>query len=510
MRLTGPTTETCWDALKLKQHSKSAGWRDAIGLLRVAGSLLARPNLFTYTLGIRSLKKSSRWRDATALLQFLVGIQGIQPDTVCVGTVLSTCKKWVTALHFLERLEMTAVRVGGVMLGQATSSCMRQMLWERAAQLLCTFSDARSIPDSQSFTAGIQACVAEWCVALQKLEEMGVLRMCVDDIATKAAMNSLTQAGLWQKMLQMFTRLDDIDELSCSSCKTACMKSATWVMPLTLLDSGFSLRLGLDIIDMSTVISACEKGRKWAGSVALLHDAQQSKLRIDAVCWDGSMPSGEPTWQLVLFMMQEAARSALASRTCSYNRGISACHRSSQWQLAHGLLKGGLQPDALSYNSAVAAFRVSSQWQEALRAHQAMVDAQLQYSRQPSWQDLKVSWTFRSGCLSTEGIAKVNCSVRSLCKLQGFEFLNSLTHYFSPLLPARSQGLVNHSIQALRKKKGPPASGTKTRLRPFFGVRGGTVSAQRGGPETQQGKPQPQNYRSMLTALSCLCSSMRA
>ncbi|CAE7566752.1 rluC [Symbiodinium sp. CCMP2456] len=203
---------------------------------------------------------------------------------------------------------------------------------------------------------------------------MSTLRICVDDMATKAAMNSLSQAGLWPEVLQMFSRLDSIDRISFSSCKTACAKSVSWAMPLALVDSALFLQVSLDIIDFSTAISACEKTGKWASSIALLGDAVRCKLQTDALCWEESMPS---SWQLVLFLRSELDRICLPARISSCNRGITACQRGNQWQVARCLLHSlhdSLRRDVVSYNSAVGAFRISSQWQPALVTYEAMAE----------------------------------------------------------------------------------------------------------------------------------------
>ena len=367
-----PARDVCLGKALKAKPSRTA-WRNAVGTLWTAASLAVQPHRSSYTAGIRSLKSTSLWARAVALLQLMR--TRLQPDSVAFGNVLGTCRSWQTAFLFIEVLEVAAMRVGSIILGQVTSACMRQMLWERAGHLL-SFSSTENMPDVQSCTAGIQACVGEWGQALQKFEDMFLLRLGVDDVARKATLNSLTQAGLWQKTLQMFDSLHNLDEISMSSCKTACAKSVNWAVSMNLLSDASRLHLSLDTISLGAAIAGCDKGGQWPVCLALLQDALEWKLQTDAVCWEGAMPSFEPIWQYVLCTVMELARIGLSPRTASCNRAINACQRCSEWQFVFCLLKSGLERDAASFNSALWAFR-ASRWQVALRTYQSMIDARL-------------------------------------------------------------------------------------------------------------------------------------
>ena len=364
----------------LNGNLRRAKWQSAMQLLRWAGSLQSQLNIVAYTTGIRSLRISSRWRVGSSLLDFLRTF-GLRFDTICVGTVLSTCDGWRTALLYAELLEMSGMHTGTVICGQLTAAYMRQTKWEHASLLVSSLSTTQSTPDSQTCTSNIQACSGEWRTASQIMADMAILRIFVDDIARKAAMNSLTEAGLWQKTLQALGSLEDLDHMSCSSCQTACTKKATWAVPLGLLTTAVLFQASLDLIAFSTTIAACDKGGSWARAASLLGEVSKAKLQTDIVCWDGSIPSCEPVWRLAFCMIAEMRHNSLTARTTSFNRCVNACQRCNEWRFAHHLLWSGLERDVVSYNLVLLALRLPSQWQSAQQTCQQMVDAQLHVAR---------------------------------------------------------------------------------------------------------------------------------
>ncbi|CAE8585044.1 unnamed protein product, partial [Polarella glacialis] len=119
-------------------------------------------------------------------------------------------------------------------------------------------------------------------------------------------------------------------------------------------------RVEVNVFHASAVISACDKGRRWALALSVLGSLlPQRNLRPNAFAYSAAMSACAKggQWHSALLLLSQMPELKIMPNAVSYNAGISAAEKGGQWQLALCTLRQHMPevrvaPDKISYNAA--------------------------------------------------------------------------------------------------------------------------------------------------------------
>eukprot|EP00435_Cladocopium_sp_Y103_P068286 s76_g31.t1 len=447
-----PSGEKAWGVKQLTSKISHCGtsksWQSALQLLDGAEEKKLELDVVAYNAAMSACERASQWQVTWGFLQ-KIHLRHLRPSKITYGILVSASGKsrdWKLALNFLA--DLVEHQRGGAHDVKSYNAAFRSL---------------QEIPPQQrsvvTYGAAINACGAQWILALQLLEEgtergmerkrpqkkkeaifptesvnlppemeLKFQRLELNVIVVNGAISVCAESGQWQQALVLLEDMElqklrpTVDlpselpsEVTFAAAVSACTEAAEWPHCLKLLELMEDANCSCQVA-YNSAISACEKAGLWRIALLLLETLLASgmaesrcmrMLRIPSAC-EKSM---EWRWALQLLKDGELVLQSLQATHVTASAAISACAKVAQWARALQLLPK--QVDEISCNAAINACAGASQWQQALALLQ-MWPSSIGYSssidachRSGEWQQaLHLLWQAEELSLRSLGAAR--------------------------------------------------------------------------------------------------------
>ena len=254
--------------------------------------------------------------------------------------------QWAKSLVLFERLPHHRFTPDLIACNSVMHACATGSAVAVATYLVSRMQQHGPLPDLVTFNTFITSLSNSqaWLQCLEildSLEENGALSPSV--VTYNAVISSLGQEGwrwsLWllEKMRARSVRCDVVTAGSILSTLARAAQSDAALSYLSILERDPALT---NEVVYSAAVSACEGGRLWKESIALIVRARSMKLKTDAVVYGAACSTCQKSqlWEHAVSLLGDARYQSTVSTPLS-NAAISACADSAQWLLATRLLQ---------------------------------------------------------------------------------------------------------------------------------------------------------------------------
>eukprot|EP00434_Breviolum_minutum_P001247 symbB.v1.2.001093.t1/scaffold33.1/size517934/45 len=276
-------------------------------------------------------------------------------------------QQWEQSIKVLAHLQRSR-SANLITYGAAIHSCERGARW-RSAMLLEKTLQLRSL-ESNVFTAGaaMSSCekLALW---MQSLEQFSSLQS--KELQADVVIYGTTTAGSWQCSQGL---LDDMElraiETNHIVFGAALALGTPWQQAALVLHNMRFEANRPDIVTFNSTMPSMADECRWMEAIALLQDVKMKQIRQTTITFNTTVNTGERAghWQEVLLLFQSAVAKALQSDAFSASSLLNAYTKTVQWQEALQVSQEfhDKSPDLVIFNGLISACGKSSQWQLAL------------------------------------------------------------------------------------------------------------------------------------------------
>ncbi|CAJ1359461.1 unnamed protein product, partial [Effrenium voratum] len=412
------THNTCVSAC-----SKAAGWPQALGVLHDITADLISYNSVTSGLG-----KALLWQEAMQMLGSLQA-NSLVADGFSYSAVIHTCG---LAGLWLQACALAAVCPrDGVVRNSALEACAKGSQWRAASQLflgqperpsrgrfvglfkalsgarqwaraLCLLQEAgEEFGDTIAWNT-VTRCALEadaWPAALAVLAHMELQLLRTDTRMYAETLGTLGRNTQWQLCWSLCQTCQP-DMYMCTTSATAALRAGSWQAVFWQFQLGGSQ---FDAVARNLAISACDTGSQWWGSFGILDSFEVYELEIDVVTLTSVMSACEKSarWPHAVCLFRQLADLDLAatdvtygvaasafakgkcikaasrtlgtmcrqrmSATIAYNGVLNACSTFTDWKTALAVYRQsqskGVRPDDASHLSVLSTCGTAGQWQ---------------------------------------------------------------------------------------------------------------------------------------------------
>ncbi|CAJ1378804.1 unnamed protein product, partial [Effrenium voratum] len=412
------THNTCVSAC-----SKAAGWPQALGVLHDITADLISYNSVTSGLG-----KALLWQEAMQMLGSLQA-NSLVADGFSYSAVIHTCG---LAGLWLQACALAAVCPrDGVVRNSALEACAKGSQWRAASQLflgqperpsrgrfvglfkalsgarqwaraLCLLQEAgEEFGDTIAWNT-VTRCALEadaWPAALAVLAHMELQLLRTDTRMYAETLGTLGRNTQWQLCWSLCQTCQP-DMYMCTTSATAALRAGSWQAVFWQFQLGGSQ---FDAVARNLAISACDTGSQWWGSFGILDSFEVYELEIDVVTLTSVMSACEKSarWPHAVCLFRQLADLDLAatdvtygvaasafakgkcikaasrtlgtmcrqrmSATIAYNGVLNACSTFTDWKTALAVYRQsqskGVHPDDASHLSVLSTCGTAGQWQ---------------------------------------------------------------------------------------------------------------------------------------------------
>ena len=189
-------------------------WMQALELLTEMTRRQLQKNVITVSAGITACAKAEKWCHAMSLMNDMHS-KKIDADRVAFNALITSLRsEWPLALHFLRHMSSEHVEPDVISYSASLSSLEEASAWEQSLALFREMERyGDDFFDSFSYNALISAfsSASEWTGALQALSKKAS-RFPLDVHACSAAVSACERAGQWQHVLNLWPRLQSVQE----------------------------------------------------------------------------------------------------------------------------------------------------------------------------------------------------------------------------------------------------------------------------------------------------------
>ena len=188
-------------------------------------------------------------------------------------------------------------------------------------------------------------------------------------ISYSAAISACEKGGQWQGALQLFHEISSAKlppyVIGYNATISAFEKGRQWQLALLVFTSMPQAKLAPDLISHNAAISSCEKAGKWQLALQLFSSMVAQWLLFFVFFFGfkvnsySSQPQKKGNLILICFLgcQGSISQSSHTPDVISYSATISACEKSSEWQVALRLFasmpQATLSPNVISYNAMI-------------------------------------------------------------------------------------------------------------------------------------------------------------
>ncbi|CAE7027843.1 EMB2654 [Symbiodinium sp. CCMP2592] len=354
----------------IKACKSEERWPIAIGLHDAMISSIIQPSVVSYGSTISALAADAQWEWVLKALEDMES-RFLQPNLVVLNSAIRSCSEWNVALALLADLPQNLLEADAISFNAAIAACVHN--WQVGVEILQQMHEALILQDVVTSTGVIKACGSsiQWQAALEVLDVAHSKGVRLDVQCFNCVLNACAAASRWVYALQLIGAMASMelrpDDVTLGTATSACGKAGRWEHALLL--SNLSLNVQRSVFSQTAAVSALAKAAQWALALSSMECMQQlstppNHVTVGAVI---SAFGNAARWDGALSILWES-RHALPLTVGCFNAAIQACHLAGRWQHALQVLcqMEPLTPDITSQNIAMNACGLQSQWQRVI------------------------------------------------------------------------------------------------------------------------------------------------
>eukprot|EP00929_Paragymnodinium_shiwhaense_P095869 TRINITY_DN57188_c0_g1_i1.p1 TRINITY_DN57188_c0_g1~~TRINITY_DN57188_c0_g1_i1.p1 ORF type:complete len:852 (-),score=222.54 TRINITY_DN57188_c0_g1_i1:117-2672(-) len=371
---SGQLQQTETYAAVMRTIARQALWEESLTLLANMRKDGVQASMEVCSAAMMACERAQQWERSLQLLHGLRGFS-LAPDVACFRTVVSACeseRQWTVALSLLEEMQdrkfaadrltyNVVIRMcedrGNVELAKELSElCRRSMASAAKTKKALKGQTPHSVFKMPFFRGGqfyakqelLRKLLNEDTPALEVLQAISALRsqnLLETSKECTIVLNALQRRGLWRSAILFFEELEEKDIRDFRA----------------------------DVVTVTSVIGACEKGRQWQHAVHLLFEMPVRLMRPDVIAFNAALSACEKAgaWQAALAVTAAMEFHAVIPDAMTFNTAMSACRSGGHWEmtlhLASLMEESLIRRDAFAYNVLVRTCSQGGLWQEALQ-----------------------------------------------------------------------------------------------------------------------------------------------
>ncbi|CAJ1445510.1 unnamed protein product, partial [Effrenium voratum] len=272
------------------------------------------------------------------------------------------------AACLLRAMEAAALRTDVIHYNSVLTSAQ----WRQALQLLQNAQQRWLRLQSLSCRLGISACRGAWSQAVALLYQFSQL---ADVKSCSAAMSACEAAGEWQAALALLEGTKGqvaLDVVCFGSLISACEKGRRWELAIHALTWMDDFRLSPDQICLNAAVSACQKAAMWQQALDVLRSLPERRLQRDAVGFNSAL--GALKWSQALRMARHMMEESIEATVVTFNSLMGVCEWQVTLQLLVEMPRTKLAPNNISFRQLLRSLSSAAQWQRGLRMLEASPD----------------------------------------------------------------------------------------------------------------------------------------
>ncbi|CAK9114106.1 Ankyrin-2 (ANK-2) (Ankyrin-B) (Brain ankyrin) [Durusdinium trenchii] len=379
----GDSLDTTSLSIAMNALTHHGQWQRACNLFHQAKDL--DRDLRSYTALVHACGEGAQWESACGLLE-----EVSMPDTVMFNAVIAACS-WDVAIGLIQKMKAVGCKMNCLTFGALTSSAASSKQWTVALSTLlemhskgieadfmwkktmASFDSStwpkalKLLPLAESYgTEGVQWLSSHvqalesagrrlpWEKALAFLEEPATWGSSLPSLeAFNAVIHLFEKAGAWDAALRAFSTMQDFS-----------------VEPNRVRRA---VELTSSRVSVNSVISACEKSRRWRWALKLLQELLEDG-NADEVSYNAAISALEKSgqWQYTLLLLEQMLspdQNEVLPDQVSFNAAIGACAKEEHWEGALSLFalmqSRQIQADEITYNCLASACE-ADRWQFSL------------------------------------------------------------------------------------------------------------------------------------------------
>ncbi|CAK9041886.1 unnamed protein product, partial [Durusdinium trenchii] len=240
-------------------------------------------------------------------------------------------RQWMTSLALLRYMHQRDLETSlpcqqGVLLTLKSSD-----QWERMVNVMAPASHGRSAWRRRGTMSSLQLSTegraSRWREAVSFFRGMLNGHIEVSSSETTAAISACDVGPQWPLALEIFRRSGMRSTSTFNGAVSACQEGACWVLPLSLLDLMKTCLVKSDALSFNSVLTCCEKAKRWEFSFRLARGASAAAERLDALTASVAAAASAQRWRWALQRM--AAGGDAVTAVC-LEVALEACEMQNQ------------------------------------------------------------------------------------------------------------------------------------------------------------------------------------
>ena len=302
---------------------------------------------------------------------------------ILLNSVVSACQRaarWQAAFDLATCASEWLLQADIVSYNSAAAACAAASpyTWQAALSILM-YAEGRSLqPDTRSFTAILQGCVAtgQWEAALVLLDCMLEREVMMDAFACGAAVGACW--GQWEWALHILFSACDAKsgpgnwQVPAATAMDICSRAGRWESALSILQYAGRV-FTPNVVVFGAAMSALERGSMWRATQQLLDRMKSSVVAPNVYVYTAALNSLEKAgnWELVFAMLEDMKGMTVTPTSVTYDVLVRACRNYPGWQAAVHIVyalmpDSGIVPTARSTNALLGVLEAELQWGQSI------------------------------------------------------------------------------------------------------------------------------------------------
>ncbi|CAE7320017.1 unnamed protein product [Symbiodinium natans] len=246
--------------------------------------------MYVVAVGRRKEREELLSQSALAISIFLPAV-GLS-TRVCAALTGALVRAGAQAPTLLEDAVASRLQPNVRHLGAAMSATSRTSLWTQALGLLHSWHVRRLYADAIVYGIAVNACRkgSAWKEALQVLSDMEAATVQKDVITMNTCLHAMVGAAKWRRALSAFQSMVDLslaDVVSFTEGLVACGTVSRWQQAIALLRQAENMAVKIDARSCNSAMAACDGASCWTIALLLAEDMHRRHLQPTLVAREG-------------------------------------------------------------------------------------------------------------------------------------------------------------------------------------------------------------------------------
>ena len=320
---------------------------------------------------VRGSQDGVHWPKALRFLT-LLSLRGIQPDGVCMNSLIAACEKgcrWQQATILGTETTFLHPLLDSIAFGALISSS-RGEPWRRSLDWLTQMFTV-TMPTLICYNACIDACEkgGQWQFALILLDGMVSFKKRPDEVTLTSLISACPeQSGHWKEAfcildLMRWNRVTP-NVRSYSAAIAALHHEGTWRCAAELWCDMTRHDLHPNEVSGNAMLGV--ERRRWFRAASLLAATMCTGVRMNLVGVNSCLTGEAGCWPVSLQMIRTLQTTAIRGSVDTFSAAITMYEKSILWedalQVCVQTLNVGLEPDLICFNALTSAFAQGACW----------------------------------------------------------------------------------------------------------------------------------------------------